>query len=117
MFYKRRPTLKTYKQTITIPKDRAEKINRILTVEPTCEEECFTNTYSETATFPNGYQMDIKYCGVNYEDGNSNTSWTEAVLFNKHGGQEDYSEIKDEFLSKWELESNNIRYIVDVKTI
>ena len=106
MFYKRRPTLKTYKQTITIPKDRAEKINRILTVEPTCEEECFTNTYS-----------DIKYCGVNYEDGNSNTSWTEAVLFNKHGGQEAYSEIKDEFLSKWELESNNIRYIVDVKTI
>lgn len=34
-----------------------------------------------TAIFGNGIEMDIKLCGVQYEDGGFNKPWTEAVLF------------------------------------
>lgn len=49
-----------------MPADIAEKINTYLTVEPADESECLDedDTIIYTAVFGEGYEMDIKCCGV-----------------------------------------------------
>lgn len=58
------------------------------------------DTICVTAEFPNGIQMDIKCCGAQ-----DDCSWTEAVLFDKHGRQLACSDVEDRFLGKWQLEA------------
>ena len=94
-----------YYKKIAISKEKAKLINTYLTVEPSCEEECFSEdeTITETVRFDNGYEMDIKCCGVQYHENECNTAWTEAVLFNKRGGSVSCSEPEETFLGKWTL--------------
>ena len=106
-----------YNGVIEISKSVADELEKILTVEPTCEEECFgeDETYRESFVFPNGYFMDIKCCGVQYEEDSVNTAWTESVLFDKRGCEVACSEVEENFVGKWEMEYNGDTYVVDVK--
>ena len=88
----------------------------MLHIEPADESECLSEdeTISYTADFKNGMEMDIKICGVQYEEGGSNTAWTEAVLFQK-GCQVACTDVCDEFAGDWQLDYNGDTYIVHVK--
>lgn len=107
--------MKEIKRTVTVPKERAEEINRLLATEPASGSECFgeDETMSYTADFGDGIEMDIKLCGVQYEEGESNTPWTEAVLFD-HGSELCCSEPDDTFFGCWELEHDDVKYIAEV---
>lgn len=111
-----------YIKTIKISKEEAEQINKHLHVEPTCADECLGEdiTISHTAIFDNDFEMDIKCCGVQYdEDSESNTAWTEAVLFH-NGSQICYSEPDDEYIGAWSLDDeygNEYVVIVEVEDL
>ena len=47
--------------------------------------------------------MDIKCCGVEYREGESNTAWTEAVLF-LNGSQVGFTDPSNEFFTEWILD-------------
>lgn len=82
-----------------------ERINRYLTVEPADRESCQgeDETITVTARFENGFQCDIKCCGVQYREGESNLSWTEAVLFDERGAEVACTEPEDTFFRTWEI--------------
>lgn len=101
------------KRQIIVLSDEAAEINRLLEKEPESESDCFSDTISYTAQFDNGIEMDIKICGVDYEEGGSNKPYAEAVLF-KNGCELCCSEPDDEFFQNWELEYEGVRYIVKV---
>ena len=68
------------------------------------------DTFTKTAVFSDGFEIDIKCCGS--DDG---AAWAEAVLF--HNGYECCcSEPEEEFLGDWVLEYNNDVFIVHVET-
>ena len=106
-----------YAQTIKVSKKDFEAINRYLTVQPKTEEDAQSedDTIVYSASFPDGKSIDVKCCGVQFEDGGENTSWTEAVLFDKDDCEIARTDVCEEFLGKWELEDGrgNI-YIADV---
>ena len=106
-----------FSKNIKIPKSDLERIQYILTHEPKDETECWNEdaTYSLTVHFENGYEMDVKVCGVQYREGESNLPWTEAVLFYK-GSECICSEPCEEFEGEWSLEYNNTKYIVVIES-
>ena len=107
------------KTTIPIEKSVAEEINHILTVEPKNADECFGEdlAITNTAHFDNGIEIDIKCCGVQYDELNeSNVGWTEAVIF-KNGSEVMCSEPSDEYFGEWYLEYHEDEYIVNVIVI
>ena len=97
-----------YITKIKINQKFADFANKCLQQQILCEED----TFSETAVFPNGCQMDIKICGTDEEP-----AWTEAVLFNKEGYELCCSDVSDEFIGEWHLvyENNSYTVIVDVE--
>lgn len=107
-----------YKAIIRISKEESKEINGYID-NPKNEEDCLgeDQTITHTAKFPNGYFMDIKCCGVRFdEELEDNSAWTEAVLFDNNGKQVTYSEPGYEYEGEWELidfEHNDI-YQVDV---
>ena len=106
-----------YNKTIVISKSTFKTINHILTYEPENSDECFGEdlVISKTTIFNNGIQMDIKCCGVQYDEfSDSNTGWTEAVLFNENGAEICYTEPSDEYVGEWCLEYNGDEYCVNV---
>ena len=107
-----------YEQTLWLPKDTADRINRYLSVEPENESECLgeDNTIVYTFKFEGGYDMDVKCCGVQYREGESNLAWTEAVLF-CHGSEVACSEPSDEFFGTWELEHKGNMFVADIKAL
>lgn len=113
----------TYKKMIYLSQKEANFINKLLTNEPENEEECFGEdmTITHTARFSNGFDMDIKLCGVQYEEGGCNTPWTEAVLFGTTDGT-NYHEVSctdvgEEYMGEWEMEYNGDKYITVVKAV
>ena len=67
----------------------------------------------KTAIFPDGIEMDIRCCGVQYNKDDDNSAWTEAVLY--HNGEEvACSEVNCSFFGKWELEYNGTLYRTNV---
>lgn len=97
----------------------------------TCQNE--DETITHTAHFDNGYEMDIKCCGVYYEDyydeyyNNDedldeddflpvcNNSYVDAVLFNEKGYEVALADpSEDEYLGEYELEYNGDTYIANV---
>lgn len=90
---------------IVVPKERAFDIDFCLSYEPHSQEECLGEDFQIvfTADFGNGLEMDIKLCGVSYEEENCNLPWTEAVLF-RNGCELTHSEVSDEYFGLWELE-------------
>lgn len=106
-----------YEKTITVNKAAADIIERYLLVEPTCEEECLSEdeTIIYTAVFDNGIEVDIKCCGVQYDENEEfNTAWTEAVMFRGHS-EVCFSDPADMFFGEWELEYDGDEYIVIVE--
>ncbi len=113
-----------YTQTIYIGKEEAEAINRYLNVEPRNEAECLgeDQTVSHTAKFPNGFEVDVKLCGIQFRDKKddesvSNCAWTEAVLFDDEDGQLDCTEPSDSYFGEWVLEHDGDEYAVLVKEL
>lgn len=104
-----------YKKDVYIDYSLLKKINGYLHSEPEYPEHCLGEdcTITETVKFENGAEVDIKCCGVQFEEGSSNTAWTEAVLF-VNGCQVAYTEPESEFEGTWELEYNGDTYIVNV---
>lgn len=109
--------MKEIKKELLLSKDEAEKINRILITKPESYEDCMgeDEIISHTVQFNDGIEMDIKICGVDYEEDGVNLPWTEAVLF-KDGHELCCSEPGEEFLCEWALEYEDIRYVVEVKS-
>jgi hypothetical protein len=108
-----------FEQRLFISKEEAEQINRYLHVEPTCVEECLGEdiTIIHTVKFDDGIEMDIKCCGVQYDEySESNTAWTEAVLF-ENGYQVCYTDPSDEYLGEWSLEHDGNEYIVLIEKL
>lgn len=107
-----------HEQIIRICKEDAERVNKYLHEEPACADDCLGEDVAivYTAVFDNGFEMDIKCCGVQYdEDEESNTAWTEAVLF-QNGKEICCTEPSDEYLGEWILEFENDEYVVTVET-
>ena len=65
-----------------------------------------------TAVFPDGMQADIKLVICDGE----NKPYTEAVLFDKNGFQKAYTDPEDEYTGDWELECDDVNYVVTVKS-
>ena len=80
--------------------------------EPENEDECLgeDSAIITTLLFENGFSMDVKCCGVQYEPGEKNAAWTEAVLFNKEGNEVNCSEIGEEYFGEWALEYEGDKY-------
>ena len=104
-----------YKVNLMIPKSEKEHIHFL---ENSKGKEIYDKygfkedeTISETVTFENGFEADIKLVIADEE----NYSWTEAVLFDKKGNQISFTEPSDYFFGEWYLEDNDgNEYIVNV---
>lgn len=66
-------------------------------------------TIVNTAVFSDGMQADIKLVICDEEP------YTEVVLFDKNGFQKAYTDPEDEYTGDWELEYDDVNYIVTVK--
>ena len=105
-----------YVKTLRIGKDEASVIEHYLRDEPTSRADCFgeEETVRNTVRFDNGVEMDIKCCGVQFLEGQSNTAWTEAVLF-ANGSEVCCTEPAGEYVGEWECEYNGDAYVVVVE--
>ena len=105
-----------FQQTVKIPAEVADAINRYLTEEPQTEEQCLgeDETITFTAAFMDGLEMDIKCCGVQFEEGSSNLAYAEAVLF-KNGHEICCSEPSEDYLGEWSLENDGNTYVAVVE--
>lgn len=103
------------KELIVSSRDK-EKINRYLQQEPFCEEECLgeNETIAYTVDFGDGIEMDIKLCGVRYQQEQSNKAWAEAVLYEK-GCEVAHTDPDDAFFQEWICEHEGFEYAVVVK--
>lgn len=105
-----------YSEEIAVPEADAKQIRYLISHEPKDEKECFgeDETFVETVRFPDETEMDVKLCGVQYEQGaDMNRPWTEAVLF-RNGCEVACSEVEDTFFGDWELSYGNRFYIAHV---
>ena len=105
-----------YTKMLKVSKEDADRINRYLNVPPENESDCLglNETITFTVDFGDGIEMDIKCCGVKFREGESNLSWTEAVLFNK-GSEVACSEPGESFLGEWVLEYGGNQYCATVE--
>lgn len=114
------PGKKTYRKTLTVTSAQMDAITRALEwcegkdPDDRMDED---DKFSVTAKFPDGFEMDVEVCGVQYEEGadTDNSAWTQAVLFNPKGGQVAFTEPDDEFLGDWELETDDAIYSVTIE--
>ena len=109
---------RVYEEKIVISNNEAKKINYFLHHIPANKEECMgeDEIIVHTATFENGYQLDIKCCGVQYQEGEVNTAWSEAVLFDKNGCEVFCSEVSDAYFGDWQIDYDTDIYYVSVMT-
>ena len=107
-----------YEQKLLISPSEADQITAYLFEEPENESDCFgeDDVITKTVVFENGVEMDIKCCGVQFIEGESNLAWTEAVLF-KDGGQLASTEPCGEYLGEWICEYDGDEYVVDVSAV
>lgn len=89
---------------IRLSKDEVAFCNKCLNKVILTEDD----TLVWSASFGNGFEMDIKLCGADEE-----VAWTEAVLF-KDGFEVGCTDCMDEILGEWELEYNDVTYITYV---
>ena len=102
-------------KTIYVPDRVLEQINRYLATEPKSADECLgeDGAIVYTANFGDGYEMDIKCCGVRYFEGDANMPWTEAVLF-LNGSELRCSEPSEDFEGEWVITYGGEDFIVDI---
>lgn len=96
-------------KTIYISKPHAELIEKYIRGE---EIQGMGMSLSETATFPDGFDMDIRCCGTEVD------SFTEAILYDCKGKAVAITDPCDVFTDCWELrdESTGTTYRVHVLT-
>lgn len=105
-----------HKKHLHVPAKDAAIIRNYLETEPASEDECLgeDRIITYTVNFGGGYEMDVKLCGVRYnEEEESNKPWTEAVLF-KNGSEICCTEPGDEFFGEWQCEVGEDVYIAFV---
>lgn len=101
-----------YKKDITLTYAENNLIQKYLSGKEYLSED---NTISFTADFGEGMEMDIKVCGVQYQEEEDNSAWTEAVLF-KNGSEVSHTDVCDEILGEWICEDHDgNQYVVNVK--
>ena len=99
-----------YTETIKISSKLNDIINKYLSAKNKNEYQDEDKTITITAKFTNGYQMDIQCCGCQ-----NDSSWTQAMLFDKDGQENCCTEVEFDFTGTWELHyKNNNTYIVNV---
>lgn len=105
-----------FERVITINKTEAANINRYLTVEPEGWSDCLgeDETISYSANFPNNVEIEVKCCGVQFEEGESNLAWTEAVLF-VDGCEICCTDPMDSFFGEWFFDFDGNTYTVYVE--
>lgn len=96
-------------KTIYISEKYAETIEKYLRGK---ELQGLDATLSETATFPDGFDMDIRCCGTDVD------SFTEAILYDRKGKAVALTDPCDTFTGCWELEdeTTGTTYRVHVMT-
>lgn len=74
---------KVFTEILRIPRTKLEYIDKLLNEEPACSEDCFGEdvSISETVRFEDGAEIRVMCRGVQYVEGQSNTAWTQAVLY------------------------------------
>ena len=105
-----------YIKIIKLNKNILKKINHYLTYEPKDINDEYLHedeTISRTSIFDNDIEMDIKCCGVKFDENSSNKAWTEAVLF-KNGSEVACSEVNEFFIGEWEFEYDGNKYITKI---
>ena len=81
-------------------------------------KKCFgkDETYLVTAIFPDDRFVDVMLCDVQYEEGEGNLPWTQAVLYEKNGVKICNTEPGKEFFGEWKLQAKDGKeYVVNVK--
>lgn len=105
-----------YAKNIYLEREQIDYAKELCCHNPFDEDECFSSKEAPlvyTADFPNGYSVDVKVCGVDFEEGSDNTAWTEAVLF-KNGWEVACTEPCDSIDGPWELSDGDKEFIVNV---
>lgn len=103
--------VKNYREVYKISPREASIIDDYLNTSKDDEYFSENETITHTVHFPDGCQMDIKCCGVD-----NGPAFTEAVLFDKNGGQLAFTEPEEDYLGTWTLEHNGVTYIAVVET-
>lgn len=103
------PESRVLEKTIYISEKCAKTIEKYLRGE---ELQGMGVSLSETATFPDGFDMDIRCCGT------KDDSFTEAILYDRKGREVALTEPCDAFTGCWELDddSTGTTYCVHVMT-
>lgn len=94
-----------YEKTISVASQTAAYIDAWLAGTVTND-----TTFSATAHFRNGREMDVKIC----PDDEGGDPWSEAVLFNEKGGQLTCTDPGEDFFGDWELPYDGDLYVVHV---
>lgn len=103
----------TLRAEITLDQKELDFINELLSMagDEIYEKHSLKRdeTIVHTVVFSDGMQADIKLviCDEN--------PYTEAVLFDKNGFQKAYTDPKYEYTGDWELEYDDVNYVVTVK--
>ena len=71
-------------------------------------------TYTWTAKFQDGTEVDVKVCDAEEEGGGA---WSEAVLFDENGCELSCTEPDDTLAGDWYLFDGDDMYIVHVKAV
>lgn len=103
----------TLRAEITLDQKELDFINELLSM---AGDEIYEKhglkrdeTIVHTVVFSDGMQADIKLVICDEEP------YTEAVLFDKNGFQKAYTDPGDEYTGDWELEYDDVNYVVTVK--
>ena len=98
-----------YKEVIVLDKETYDRIMEAIN-EATLDEG---ESIIRTATFTNGFQMDVKCNGC----AGGQTAYLEAVLFDEKGFEKGWVDgvDSDEYLGEWSIEYKGDTYTVEVK--
>lgn len=103
----------TLRAEITLDQKELDFINELLSMagDEIYEKHGLKSdeTIVHTVVFSDGMQADIKLVICNEDP------YTEAVLFDKNGFQKAYTDPKYEYTGDWELEYDDVNYVVTVK--
>lgn len=103
----------TLRAEITLDQKELDFINELLSMAGDEIYEKYglkrDETIVHTVVFSDGMQADIKLV-ICDED-----PYTEAVLFDKNGFQKAYTDPEDEYTGDWELEYDDVNYVITVK--
>ena len=102
-----------HKAVIILSEKETDRIKKYL--DPERIDECLgeDETFVKTASFPDGIEIDVKCCGVQYREGEDNSAWCEAVLF-KNGSEAACTGPEDDYFGEWEFDYKGDHYSVTV---